>query len=233
MAAGGVTATRRRLFLGLGVAAALALVWYGTPRVLRHLAFFRVRRVEVVGAAASRPETLVRALALPAGANLFDDLDPAGARVQALPGIRTAEIHRRLPGTVVLEVTEVRAVALSPRNGRLAMVGRTGKYLPFDPAVSAPDLPVVLNPDAAVAGALSRLRDLDPELFARITAASSVRGDVMLELGGKRLWVRPDVSAEVIRAVTAAEAVLARQGRAWAELDGRFDGQVVVRWRAG
>lgn len=233
MASRGLTPGRRRLAAVLGIAILGAGLWFGAPWLLRRMAFFRVRRVEVIGAAASRPDGIVRALALPPRANLFDDLGPAEGRVRALPGIRAAEVHRRLPGTVVVEVTEVRAVALAPRNGRLAMVGRTGKFLPFDPAHSAPDLPVVLRPDAAVAGALSRILDLDPELFARIVAASSVRGDVVLDLGGRRLWVRSDVSAEVIRAVTAAEAVLARQGRAWAELDGRFDGQVVVRWQAG
>ena len=124
-------------------------------------------------------------------------------------------------------------MALAPRDGHLAMVGRNGKFLAFDPAVSAPDLPLVDKPDPVVAKVLGRLQEIDPELFSRITTASQVRGDVVLDLGGRRLWLRPDVTAEVIRAVIAAEQVLGRQGRAWAELDGRFAGQVVVRWRAG
>jgi hypothetical protein len=32
--------------------------------------------------------------------------------------------------------------------------------------------------------------------------------------------------------VTAVEAQLAREGRSWKELDGRFAGQVIVRGRA-
>jgi len=233
VAARGLTPFRRKALLGIVAAAVGALLWFGAPRVLRHVGFFRVRRVELVGVQALDPEAVTRALNLPVRGNLFDDLAPAAARVRALPGVRTAEVHRRLPGTVVVEVTEARAVALAPRKGRLAMVGRTGKFLAFDPALSAPDLPITLRPDAAVAGALARLQELDPELFSRVVSAASVGGDVVLDLGGRRLWLRPNVTAEVLRAVTEAESMLGRQGRPWAELDGRFGGQVVVRWQAG
>jgi len=193
--------------------------------------FFQVRRVEFVGVQAINPADLAAALKIPANGNLFDDLDPYRERALAFPGTRSAEVHRRLPGTLVVEVTEAQAVALAPKDGRLTMVGRNGKFLPFDPAVSAPDLPVVDRPDATVARVLGRLQEIDPELFSRVVAASQVKGDVLLDLGGRRLWLRPDVTAEVIRAVMAAEQVLGQQGRAWVELDGRFAGQVVVRGR--
>jgi hypothetical protein len=38
------------------------------------------------------------------------------------------------------------------------------------------------------------------------------------------------VTAEDIRAVMAVAQDLARQGRNYRELDGRFAGQVIVRW---
>lgn len=221
----------RPALLAMAGAAAGALLWFGGPRLLRRVAFFQVRRVELVGASAVDPAALVAALKLPARSNLFDDLRPYQRRALAFPGVRSAEVHRRLPGTLVVEVTEARAVALAPKDGRLAMVGRNGKFLPFDPAVSAPDLPVLDQPDAKVARVLGRLQELDPELFSRVVTASQAQGDVVVDLGGHRLWFRPDVTAEVIRAVMAAEQVLGQQGRAWVELDGRFAGQVVVRGR--
>jgi cell division protein FtsQ len=221
----------RPALLGLGFLAVGAAAWFGGPALLRRVAFFKVRRVELVGVTAARPSDIVTAMRIPPRGNLFDDLGPYQARVYAVPGIRSAKVHRRLPGTLVVEVTEARAVALAPRNGRLGMVGRNGKFLPFDPAVSAPDLPVVDEPDPTVATLLGRLQEIDPELFSRVVTASEVRGDVVVDLGGRRLWLRPDVTAEVIRAVMAAEQVLGRQGRAWVELDGRFGGQVVVRGR--
>ena len=221
---------RRALQTGAGIAA-LALLWFVGPLLLRHVQFFKVRRVEFVGVEAINPADLAEALKIPANGNLFDDLSPYQKRALAFPGTRSAEVRRRLPGTLVVEVTEAQAVALAPKDGRLTMVGRNGKYLPFDPAVSAPDLPVVEKPNATVARVLGRVQEIDPELFSRVVAASQVKGDVLLDLGGRRLWLRPDVTAEVIRAVMAAEQVLGQQGRAWVELDGRFAGQVVVRGR--
>jgi len=221
----------RPSLLALAGVAVGALLWYGGPRLLRQIPFFRVRRVELVGASAVDAGNLVAALRIPARGNLFDDLRPYQKRALAFPGIRSAAVHRRLPGTLVVEVTEARAVALAPKGGRLAMVGKNGKFLPFDPAVSAPDLPVVDQPDATVSRVLGRMQELDPELFSRVVTASRVKGDVVVDLGGHRLWFRPDVTAEVIRAVMAAEQVLGQQGRAWVELDGRFAGQVVVRGR--
>ncbi len=217
--------------LALAGIAGVALLWFGGPHLLRRVQFFQVRRVELVGVTAVKPEDLVAALEIPTKGSLFDDLAPYQERALAFPGVRSAQVIRRLPGTLVVEVTEARAVALAPKDGRLTMVGRNGKFLPFDPAVSAPDLPVIGKPDRAVARVLARLQELDPELFSRVVTASPVQGDVLVDLGGRRLWLRPDVTAEVIRAVMAAEQVLGQQGRAWVELDGRFAGQVVVRGR--
>jgi hypothetical protein len=72
----------------------------------------------------------------------------------------------------------------------------------------------------------------DALLFARIRSAWRVQDDVVLDLDGRRLWFGPAVTAEDIRAVTAVAQDLARQGREYRELDGRFAGQVIVR-RAG
>ena len=87
----------------------------------------------------------------------------------------------------------------------------------------------VIGGGASVAGALSRARDYDPSLFARIDAAWRVGPDVVFEVGGRRLWFGAELTAEDIRAVTAVEQALARQGRSFEELDGRFTGQVIVR----
>jgi cell division protein FtsQ len=223
----------RKALLAAGALLLGSAVWFGGPAVLRTMSFFRIRRVEVVGSTDIPPESVVAALKLPKRGNVFDDLRPFEIRARALPGVWQATVHRRLPGTLVVEIVEARAVALAPEQGRLAMVGRNGKFLPFDPTVSAPDLPVLSAADPVVARLLGRVQEMDPELFSRVVTASQVRGDVVLDLGGRRLWLRPDVTTEVIRAVMAAEQDLGRRGRAWAELDGRFAGQVVVRWRAG
>ena len=234
LAPGRMTPTRRQGMLVAGALLLGAAAWFGGPRRPpedeflpgtpggsrreRRAAGRRRRR----GAQAAEARQRVRRSRCPT---------PAGRRRSR--GCGRATVHRRLPGTLVVEIVEARAVALAPNQGRLAMVGRNGKFLPFDPTVSAPDLPVISAPDAVVARLLGRVQEMDPELFSRVVTASQVRGDVVLDLGGRRLWLRPDVTTEVIRAVTAAEQDLGRRGRVWAELDGRFAGQVVVRWRAG
>ncbi len=211
-----------------GVALGFAL-WFGLPGLLRGLEFFRVRRVEIAGLQYLDPAKVITALQLAPGASVFDDPAPLRRRVYAMPGVNTVQVGRRLPGTLEVELVEAVPVALASRGDGLALLDARGRVLPFDPLRSAPDLPLAANGDAIVTGVLARVRDSDPDLFARIGAAWRVGPDVVLEVGGRRLWFGAQVSAEDIRAVTAVEQALVRNGRAYQELDGRFAGQVIVR----
>jgi hypothetical protein len=196
---------------------------------LRRLDFFQVRRVEIAGLQYLDPAKVIAALQLAPGASVFDDAAPLARRLLAMPGVTAAQIGRRLPGTLEVELVEVTPVALATRGDGLALLDARGRVLPFDPLRSAPDLPLAVGGDPAVAGVLARVRDSDPDLFARIGAAWRVGPDVVLEVGGRRLWFGAQVTAEDIRAVMAVEQALARTGRSYQELDGRFAGQVIVR----
>jgi cell division septal protein FtsQ len=222
----------RRLKRGWVVLAALiggAALWFAAPAVLRHVEFFRVRRVEMQGLQYLDAANVIAAARLSRTDSVFDDPDAIAQRVRALPGVSDAQVGRRLPGTLRIRLEEAEPVALTPKGDRLAMVDARGAVLPFDPLASAPSLPVLIGGGALVAGALARARDYDPGLFARIDAAWRVGPDVVFEVAGRWLWFDPQLTAEDIRAVTAVEQALARQGRPYAELDGRFAGQVVVR----
>ena len=222
----------RRLKRGWIVLAALvvgAALWLAGPAVLRQVEFFRVRRVEMQGLQYLDAAKVIAAARLSPNASVFDDPDAIARRVRALPGVRDAQVGRRLPGTLRIRLDEAEPVALTPKGDRLAMVDAQGAILPFDPLASAPSLPVMIGGGAQVAGALARARDYDPGLYARIDAAWRVGPDVVFEVAGRWLWFDPQLTAEDIRAVTAVEQTLARQGRPYAELDGRFAGQVVVR----
>jgi cell division septal protein FtsQ len=222
----------RRLKRGWIVLAALIVgvaLWFAGPAVLRRVDFFRVRRVEMVGLQYLDAAKVIAAARLSPTASVFDDPDAIARRVRALPGVRDVQVGRRLPGTLRIRLEEAEPVALTPKGDRLAMVDAQGAVLPFDPLASAPSLPVMIGGGALVAGALARARDYDPGLYARIDAAWRVGPDVVFEVAGRWLWFDPQLTAEDIRAVTAVEQTLARQGRPYAELDGRFAGQVVVR----
>jgi cell division septal protein FtsQ len=213
----------------LGTGVVVGLIWVGIPRVLDRLDFFRIRRVEIAGIQYLAPANVVDALALDSRASVFDDLSAADRRLKALPGVVTAQVERRLPGTLEIALVEAVPVALTPRNGGLALLDSSGKVLPFDPATSAPDVPIAATADPIVARVLASVRAHDPVLFARVRTAWRVRDDVLLDVEGRRFWFGPTVTAEDIRAVMAVAQDLARRGRGYRELDGRFAGQVIVR----
>jgi cell division protein FtsQ len=207
-------------------------MWYAGPRLLRRLEFFRIRRVEIAGLQYLAPAKVMATLGLDSRSSVFDDLDRATLRLRNLPGVESAELRRRLPGTLEIVLEEAVPVALAPRAAGMALLDSSGKVLPFDPAASAPDLPIAATADRVVARVLASVMVNDPVLFARIRAAWRVQDDVLLDLDGPRLWLGSAVTAEDIRAVMAVAQDLARQGRNYRELDGRFAGQVIVR-RAG
>jgi POTRA domain, FtsQ-type len=213
----------------LGAVVIVGLIWGGTPLVLDRMEFFRIRRVEIAGIQYLPPAKVLDALALDSQASVFDDFSAAGRRLNALPGVVTAQVHRRLPGTLEIALVEAVPVALTPRSGGLALLDSTGKVLPFDPATSAPDVPIAATADRVVARVLASVQIHDPALFARVRTAWRVRDDVLLDVEGRRFWFGPAVTAEDIRAVMAVAQDLARRGRRYWELDGRYAGQVIVR----
>src|SRR5260370_41323771 len=81
----------------VGAGALAVALWLGTPALLRRLAFFRVRQVELVGGQHLPPEAGVAALRLPAGASGFEDLRPLAGLGGGLPCVPTAGGGRRVP----------------------------------------------------------------------------------------------------------------------------------------
>jgi cell division septal protein FtsQ len=223
-----VTARGRRVAVGL--VAALA-AWVLGPRLLRHVGFFRVRQVELVGVRYLAPDAVIGALHLGPSASMFDDLDPLTERLQGLPGIAEARIVRRFPGALKLMVREEEAVALVPgvAGGPLTVVDGAGRPMPFDPSRGAPDLPVASSADTDLVSVLALVQSVGPSLFESISTARADRNTVTLQLSGRRLLVRRDVGPEVIRVLESVAHDLAVRGRPYAELDARFAGQVVVR----
>ena len=216
----------------LGIVALALVARFGTVPLARRMSFFRVRRVEFVGLRFGAPGPTLAALRIPRALSVFDDLAPIERRAKALPGVNRARVGRRLPATLRIELEERGPVALAPGDDALRLIDARGRALPFDPARSAPDLPVVEVADARVAQLLGRMQALDPELYERVATARREADDVVVDVGGRALRFRPDASQEDMQLVTEVEAQLAREGHSYRELDGRFAGQVIVRGRA-
>lgn len=221
----------RRVWIPLVSLAGAALLWVGGPEAARHLSFFRVRQVELVGVRNLAPEAVIQALGLSQQASVFDPTAPLEARIRALPGVAEARIRRHLPGALAVIVREAEPAAFVPGPRGLVVVDAAAHPLPFDPARTVLDLPVAASADSNVAAVLGLIRAVDPVLYQSITSARRIPHGVLLDQGGprRRVLVGLDPQAEVIQAVVLVQQDLAARGRPYAELDARFAGQVVVR----
>ena len=218
-----------RVAIAAAAVAAVSSPWWG-PRALSRFSFFAVRRVEVNGARYHAPAAVVAALGLAPGASVWASTAAMGRRVASLVGVRSAEVSRRLPGTLVVTVDEVEPVALAMGPAGLVPVDSEGRPLPYDPAAVPVDAPVVAHADGRLLEALATVRATDLGLFADIAAArAAAGGSVVLDLEEGRLRVGTPLDPAVVRSVAAVRRDLAARGQRWSELDGRFRGWVVVR----
>src|SRR5207247_11156207 len=89
---------RRRALVGVTGSALLVLFWLGAPLVLRRLAMFRVRQIELVGVRNLAPDAVIAALRLGPRASVFGDTRLLADRVRGLAGGAEARGVRRLAG---------------------------------------------------------------------------------------------------------------------------------------
>lgn len=223
-----------RVLAWAGAVMMLLVMWMAAPPVLRRVRFFRVRQVELVGIRYLDADQVLAALRLSPHASVFDDTDVLGERLRELDGVADASVSRRPPGSLKVIVREIEPVALvMSGRGALQPVDADGRALPFD--VGSLDLPVVQAADSGVVSVLARVQAFDPALFQSIDAARRTkmpRGAVVLEVGPHRVLLSSDAGPEVIQAVMLVARDLAAKARPYAELDARFDGQIVVRRRS-
>lgn len=100
----------RRLLIGLGGVAVGALLWAVT-----YTSALDIDHLEVPGLEQSRADAVRQAAGIDIGAPLvYLDGASASARVEALPWVASADVHRSLPGTVRIDVEERRAVVAAP-----------------------------------------------------------------------------------------------------------------------
>lgn len=197
--------------------------------VLRRSSYFAVRQVEVVGARYLAPQDVTRRLGLAdVDANVWVDLDRLAESVGRMPGVTRARVSRRLPGTLVVTVEEREPVALADGPRGLVAVAADGSPLPYEVRGGGVDAPLIARPDERLTRGLDEVRQTDPGLFARVSAAG-INGGLTLDLAEGRIRLDMPVDAGAVRAVAAVRRDLAARGIAWREVDGRYRGWVVVR----
>ncbi|GAC1682533.1 MAG: hypothetical protein NVS9B3_00190 [Gemmatimonadaceae bacterium] len=199
-------------------------------RLLRPLTFFQVRHVEVVGARFVAAADLIKRLHVDSAASVWDDLAPLARRVAGHPQVGQATIERKLPGTLVIRVTENLPVALVPTAAGLRAVDVRGRTLPIDLSSSPVDLPVVAQRDSALLALLAALRDDQPALFARVGEARRAgAGEFVVRLPTVVVRTMATVTPERLADVIPVEQDLARRKARVVELDLRYRDQVIAR----
>jgi cell division protein FtsQ len=194
------------------------------------MSFFRLRRVQVVGARYIHADSIVSLLRVDTTRSIWDDIDELEDRARQHSQVNDAEIARRIPGTLVVTITERVPVAFVPTTRGLEPVDAAGRALPIDPSRTNVDLPVVARRDTAVLRLLSELRDHAPQMYKRVSAARrSGRAEIMLEMGSLNVRAMADVTVDRLAEIVPVEADLTRRQARVAELDLRYRDQVIAR----
>ena len=246
---------RRRVWAGLGVliglpALVVGLYWGGHQAWLGMFAenpFFEIKRIEIttdgmLGVADVQEYARVRP-----GLNLFA-VRPQDIReaLLAVPVIADAQVGRRLPDGLVIEVTERIAVARlgRPGAGSPLAVDATGHVL--GPSSVRVSLPVVLGvrdvglrpgdvvADPMLPEALAVLEVCNAEKMREVLAVASidVANDERIEVGlasGERVWLSRDRTKDKLWKLREMLKEARRQGLALATYDMTVDRNYVGR----
>jgi cell division septal protein FtsQ len=192
--------------------------------------FFRVRRVEIEGLRYAAPDEIVSRLRVDTLASVWDDVSPLEARVAEHSQVRAVRIRRKLPGTLVVVVTENPPVALVNTPRGLIVADAEGDSLPVDPTTMDVDLPVLARKDSLLLRLLAETQAEEPALFARVSEARRTgRGEVVLDLPEFRILADSTVTVARLSEVLPVELDAARRTWRPRELDLRFRDQVIVR----
>ena len=194
------------------------------------MSFFRLRRVQVVGARYVRADSIVALLGVDTTRSIWDETDELAARVRQHPQVSDVDIGRRVPGTLVVTITERVPVAFVPTARGLEPLDAAGRVLRIDPSRVNVDLPVLARRDTVVLRLLGELRERSPQLYQRVSAARRAgRGEIVLEMGAVNVRAMDDVSVERLADILPVEADLARRQARAVELDLRYRDQVIAR----
>jgi cell division septal protein FtsQ len=225
---------RRRVMIVGGAIAALVIitspVW--GRYLLSELSFFRVRKVEIDGLRYLDPGQVYERLAVDTLQSVWMRLAPLEERVQAHPQVASATVRRRLPGTIIVRVSENLPVALLAGEHGFRVLDESGEALPVDPSVTRVDLPIVTAVDTAVLQLLAGIRAAHPALFDRISTVRRVgRDELRVELATVPVRTMADVTVQRLAEILPVENDLASRQLQPVEIDLRFREQVIARMR--
>ena len=191
----------------------------------------------VIEGRANTPEPLLRAaLGISPGDPILGfSVAAARARVESLSWVASAAVERRLPGTVVVALTERRPYAIWQREGRFVLIDRQGQTVEGEDVAHFRDLPLVVGAGApARAEALLDALAKHPKLAAHVVAAVRVaerRWNLHLA-SGTDVLLPEDHEAAALDRLDSFEAAHGLLERPLQTVDLRLPDRLVLRPRA-
>lgn len=196
---------------------------------------FAVSRVEIRGL--DRQERLpVYAVALDQESMAMPlvDLDEIRARLLRFGWIKEARVSRRLPDTLVVDVTERRPAAIWQHDQRLSLIDSEGVVLEPVRLEAMPDLPLVIGPAAnRHVPALDRLLEAVPHLAPQVSGATWIGGrrwDIRFQSGEVLALPEGEEAARrAIRNFARMDQQTQLLARGFVRFDMRIPGKFIVR----
>jgi cell division protein FtsQ len=223
-----LAALRATAGIALVVSSAAGVAWVARRHVMTSPRF-AVTEIDVVGNDRRTSATLVAETGVAVGANVFAlDLDAARARLLADPWIAGAALARRLPGTILVQVTERKPAALVSLGDMYLATAEGEPFKRLEPGDPI-DLPLVTGLRAesladdreGVMRTLRRAIDLAAEYEHGPLARRSALEEVHVEPDGTFTVVVGRSAVELVLGVPPFRRKLDQAARVVAELDRR------------
>lgn len=192
-----------------------------------------VQEIRIEGREFAPREALLAAIGITPGDAILD-FHPAIAkqRLEEIAWVETAHVERRLPGTILIRITERRAFAVWQREGRFSVIDREGRVMATDRLEAFGPLPLVVGVGAErVAADMIDLLRSAPEIADRVQAiirVSERRWNLRLQNGADVMLPEGHEEAAITRLaeLQARERLL---DRPLAAVDMRLPDRLVVR----
>jgi cell division protein FtsQ len=195
-----------------------------------------VQEIRIEGREFAPREALLGAIGITPGEAILD-FQPhvAKERLERIAWVETAHVERRLPGTILVRITERRAFAVWQREGRFSVIDREGRVMATERLEAFGPLPLVVGIGAErVAAPMIDLLRSAPEIADRVQAiirVSERRWNLRLQNGADILLPEGHEEAAITRLaeLQARDRLL---DRPLAAVDMRLPDRLVVRMQA-
>ncbi|WPB84414.1 cell division protein FtsQ/DivIB [Sediminicoccus rosea] len=192
-----------------------------------------VQEIRIEGREFAPREALLAAIGITPGEAILD-FDPSVAkqRLEQIAWVESAHVERRLPGTILIRITERRAFAVWQREGRFSVIDREGRVMATERLEAFGPLPLVVGLGAErVAAPMIDLLRSAPEISDRVQAiirVSERRWNLRLQNGADIMLPEGHEEAAITRLaeLQARDRLL---DRPLAAVDMRLPDRLVVR----